>query len=132
MLKKKIKFTDYNGVEREQTYYFNLSEAELTEMEFGITGGLSGMIEKIIETQEMPEMIRLWKDFILRSYGEKSNDGLRFIKSDELSTAFSQTEAYNKLYMELATDSKAAADFLNGIIPNKIMETAKQIKAAEK
>ena len=91
MLKKKIKFTDYNGVEREQTYYFNLSEAELTEMEFGITGGLSGMIEKIIETQEMPEMIRLWKDFILRSYGEKSNDGLRFIKSDELSTAFSQT-----------------------------------------
>ena len=131
MLKKKIKFTDYNGVEREQTYYFNLSEAELTEMEFGITGGLSGMIEKIIETQEMPEMIRLWKDFILRSYGEKSNDGLRFIKSDELSTAFSQTEAYNKLYMELATDSKAAADFLNGIIPNKIMETAKQIKAAE-
>ena len=131
MLKKKIKFTDYNGVEREQTYYFNLSEAELTEMEFGITGGLSGMIEKIIETQEMPEMIRLWKDFILRSYGEKSNDGLRFVKSDELSTAFSQTEAYNKLYMELATDSKAAADFLNGIIPNKIMETAKQIKAAE-
>ena len=62
-------------------------------------------------------LIDLFKDLILRSYGEKSADGRRFIKSKELSTAFSQTEAYSELFMELVTDAEKAAEFVNGITP---------------
>lgn len=122
MLTKTIKYTDYNGVEREETFLFNLTKAELMEMELGTTGGLTEMIQKIIETQDSPSIIKIFKDIILKSYGEKSLDGKRFIKINDsgvpLSNAFSQTEAYSQLFMELATDSKAAAAFINGIVPS--------------
>ena len=117
MLKKTIKFNDYNGVEREETYYFNLSKAEIMEMEMSTTGGFTEMLEKIIEAQDVPSIIKIFKNIILKAYGEKSPDGKRFIKSEELSTAFSQTEAYSELFMELATDADAASKFVNGIIP---------------
>ena len=121
MFTKTIKYTDYNGVEREEKFLFNLSKAELTEMELGTTGGLSETIKKIIETQDTPSIIKIFKDLILKSYGEKSSDGKRFIKIDDngkpLSIGFSQTEAYSQLFMELATDDKKAAEFVNGLIP---------------
>ena len=124
MLSKNIKYTDYNGVEREEKFLFNLSKAELMEMEMGTVGGLTEMIQKIIETQDQPSIIKIFKELILKAYGEKSADGKRFIKVDNeghpLSTAFSQTEAYSNLFMELATDDKAAAEFINGIIPADI------------
>lgn len=117
MITKTIKYTDYNGVEREEPFLFNLTKAELMEMEMSIEGGLTEMIQKIIKTQNSPEIIKIFKELILKAYGEKSADGRRFIKSKELSEAFSQTEAYSQLFMELATDDVKAAEFFNGVIP---------------
>ena len=117
MLKKTIKYVDYNGVEREEDFYFNLSKAEISEMELEIPGGMSEMLKRITKAQDTPSLVKIFKDLILRSYGEKSDDGKRFIKSEELKIAFSQTEAYSELFMELATDEDAAAKFMNGIVP---------------
>lgn len=124
MITKTIKYTDYNGVEREEKFLFNLSKAELMEMEMGTVGGLTEMIQKIIETQDQPSIIKIFKELILKAYGEKSADGKRFVKVDNdghsLSAAFSQTEAYSQLFMELATNSVAAANFVKGIVPGDI------------
>ena len=117
MLKKRISYTDYNGNKREEDFYFNLTKAEIMEMEMSTTGGLTEMIQRIIETQDAPSIIKVFKDIIMKSYGEKSPDGKRFVKSQELSEGFSQTEAYSELFMELASDSEAASKFVNGIIP---------------
>ena len=124
MLKKTISYTDYNGIERKEDFYFNFTKAELTEMNLSVKGGFQAMIQKIIDTQDVPEIAKIFKDMIYKAYGEKSPDGRRFIKSPELSEAFAQTEAYSELYMELATNSKAAADFVNGIIPAGLVDQA--------
>lgn len=124
MLKKTITYTDYNGTTRTEDFYFNLSKAETMEMELSTTGGMTEMINKIVSTQNMPALIKIFKDVVLKAYGEKSPDGKRFIKSDELATAFSQTEAYSQLFMELATDADAAAKFINGIIPTDTAKSA--------
>ena len=118
MLKKTITYTDYNNVERTEDFYFNLTKAELMEMEMGAVGGLSGMIEKIVSAKDAPAIIKVFKELVLKAYGEKSADGKRFIKSKEISDAFAQTEAYSQLFMELATDADAASKFVNGIAPN--------------
>ena len=120
MITKTIKYTDYNGRELEEKFMFNLSKAELMEMEMGTTGGLAEMIQKIVEAQDAPSIIKVFKKLILKSYGQKSADGKRFIKSEELSEAFSQTEAYSQLFMELATDAEKAAEFVKGIVPSDI------------
>lgn len=124
MITETIKYTDYNGVEREEKFLFNLSKAELMEMEMGTTGGLAEMITKIVETQDAPSIIKIFKDLVLKAYGEKSADGKRFMKVDKdgtpLSIGFSQTEAYSQLFMKLATDADAAAKFIQGIIPSDI------------
>lgn len=117
MLKKTITYIDYNGTERKEDFYFNLSKAEIMEMEMGTTGGMVEMINKIVAAQDAPAIIDVFKKMILKAYGEKSADGKRFIKSKELSEAFSQTEAYSQLFMELATDADAASKFVNGIVP---------------
>lgn len=120
MLKKIITYTDYNGVERTEPFYFNFSKAELMEMELGVTGGMTEMLNKIINAKDGPSLMKTFKEMIMKSYGIKSDDGKRLIKSEELSIAFTQTDAYSVLFMELITDDKAAADFVNGIIPNEI------------
>lgn len=117
MLKKTITYKDYNDNERTEDFYFNLSKAEAMEMELSTTGGLTETIRKIVAAQDVPAIVKIFKSLILKSYGEKSPDGKRFIKSEEISTAFSQTEAYSQLYMELATNADAAAEFVNGIVP---------------
>lgn len=117
MLKKEISYKDYNGVERKEEFYFNLSKAEIAEMEMGVAGGLSTMINRVVVTQDVPQIMGIFKDLILKSYGVKSPDGKRFIKSDELSKEFSQTEAYSELFMELASNADAASEFINGIVP---------------
>ena len=127
MLKKTIAYTDYNGVERKEDFYFNLSKAEVMEMELSTTGGLAEMIKRIVAAQDQPAIIKVFKDLILKAYGEKSPDGKRFIKSPELSDAFAQTEAYSILFMELATNDEAAAKFINGIVP---ADMAQQIASA--
>lgn len=124
MLKKEITYTDYNGTQRTENFYFNLSKAEIMEMEMGTNGGYTELIQKIIEAQDTAALIKIFKDLILKSYGEKTLDGKRFIKSEEISTGFAQTEAYSELFMELATDDKAAAEFVNGIIPADVAAEA--------
>ena len=122
MIKKTLTYTDYDGVERTEDYYFNLTEAELVEMELSIDGGMQKKIEKIMNSKDMRQIIEVFKDLILRSYGEKSDDGKRFIKNKEITEAFTQTEAYSMLFMKLATDDKEASDFVNGILPAKFRE----------
>jgi hypothetical protein len=117
MFKKVATYTDYNGVERTETFYFNLTQAEVLEMELSTTGGLSAMIQGVIDAKDTPQLIKIFKDLVLKSYGEKSADGRRFIKTPELTEAFAQTEAYSDIFMELATDDKAAAAFVQGITP---------------
>ena len=118
MLKKTITYTDYNGVERKEDFYFNLTKAEIMEMEMSTSGGLTEMINRIVAAQDAPAVIKIFKELVLKAYGVKSPDGKRFIKSDELATEFAQTEAYSQLFMELATDADAASAFVNGIVPN--------------
>ena len=120
MLKKTIKYTDYDGNEREEDFYFNLSKAEVTEMELSKEGGMSEYIKKISATQNGPELIKLFKDIIIKSYGEKSLDGKRFIKNKELTEAFTQTEAYSELFIELASNADEAVKFINGIMPKNM------------
>lgn len=117
MLKKTITYTDYEGNERTEDFYFNLTQAEILEMDLSASGGLEKMIQKIIAEQDGAKITKIFKDIILKAYGEKSLDGRRFIKNDELRESFTQTEAYSQLFVELATDSDAAADFINGIVP---------------
>lgn len=130
MLTKTIEYTDYNGNKRVEDKYFNFSKAELMEMELSTAGGLSGLIDKIIKTQDMPGLVKIFKELILKSYGEKSADGVQFIKNDEIRQRFEQSEAYSELFMELATNNESAAKFVNGIIPASLREEVeKQVKA---
>lgn len=117
MLKKSINYVDYNGVSRTEDCYFNLTKAELAKMQFTTTGGFSEMLDQIIKAQNVPEIYRVFEDIVMRSYGMKSPDGRRFIKSKELSEEFVQTEAYSELMMSLLQNPDEMAAFINGIIP---------------
>lgn len=117
MLKKTITYTDYNGVQRTEDFYFNLSKAELLEMETSKNGGLSANIGAIIAAGDQTAIIPIFKEILLKSYGEKSVDGKRFIKNKEITEGFEQTEAYSQLFIELATNEQEAIAFINGIIP---------------
>lgn len=128
MLKKTITYTDYNGVERTEDFYFNLTKAEIMEMQLSTTGGLDEMIQRIIATQDVPAIAKIFKDLVLRAYGQKSPDGRRFIKNEELTEEFSQTEAYSELYMSLATDADAASAFINGIVPKDVADKAAEMQ----
>lgn len=124
MIKKTIAYTDYNGVERKEDFYFNLTKAEIMEMEMSTQGGMAEMIQRIIATQDQPAIIKIFKDLIVKAYGIKSPDGKRFIKNAEIVDEFTQTEAFSQLFMELATNADEAAKFVNGIVP---ADMAKQI-----
>lgn len=134
MIAKTVKYKDYNGVEREEKFFFNLTKAEVTEMELSVEGGFADRIKNIIDAKDTPTIIEIFKKLILKSYGEKTVDGKRFRKTDDngnpLSVAFSETEAFSNLFMELATDDKAAAEFVNGILPADIDkdELAKEVE----
>ena len=119
MLKRTFKFVDYNGNPRTEDHYFNLTQAEVTELELSVDGGLTAMINRVVQAQNGRQIIDTMKDIILKSYGVKSPDGRRFIKNQEVRDAFAQTEAHSQLFMELATNAKAASDFVAGIIPAK-------------
>lgn len=118
MLKKTITYIDYNGVERTEDFFFNLTKAELIEIEMGTTGGLVEMVNRIVAAQDAPAIIKVFKDLVLKAYGQKSPDGRAFIKTDELRKEFESTEAYSELFVELSTNAEAAADFVNGIMPS--------------
>ena len=122
MYAKEITYNDYNGVERKETFLFDLSEAEILEMELSTVGGFEQYVNRIINAQDTPQLVKLFKELILKAYGVKSDDGRRFIKNDKLREEFSQTPAYSKLFMELATDAQAAAEFVNKIVPESMSD----------
>ncbi len=120
MLKKTMTYTDYDGNERTEDFYFNLSKAELIEMQVSETGGLDKLIKKIMDTKDYGKLIALFKKLIKLSYGEKSLDGRTFEKSESIFRSFEQTTAYSDLFMELATNVDSAIDFLTAIVPSDL------------
>lgn len=132
MIKKTVTYTDYNGVERTEDFYFNMNKAEVAELEMGTTGGFAAMLQSIIDAKDQPTLIKIFKDFVFKSYGVKSADGREFVKSEELSKKFSQTEAYSEIFMELAFNSKAASEFVKGVIPSDLDKTVAKLVEANK
>lgn len=122
MYKRTFTYTDYDGVERTEDFYFNLTKAELIEMELGKEGRLTTMLDRIVKAKDNVSLIKEFKELIRKSYGKKSDDGRRFMKSDEIFDEFSQTEAYSMFFTELSTDDEAAAKFVNGIMPKDLAE----------
>lgn len=117
---EKIKYIDFNGQEREEEFLFNLTKQEVIEMEVSAEGGVTEMIKRIVAAKDYKSIVAVLKDFILRSYGVKSADGRRFMKSDEIRDSFAQTEAFSALYMKLAFDADATAKFVNEVVPANI------------
>lgn len=121
MLKLTKKYINFNGKEVEEDLYFNLTKAEIATMQLEVEGGFDGFLQKIIETENIPELMKQFQKIILMSYGVKSSDGRRFEKSEKLRTEFSQTQVYSDLFIELATDAEAAANFIKGVIPSDLV-----------
>lgn len=117
MIKKTIKYTDFNGTAREEDFYFNLTEAELMDLNLSEKGGLKGYLEAIISAQDEPAMVNLFKQIINLSYGIKSVDGRKFMKSPEILAEFTSTQAYSNLYMSLITNGDEAIKFITGVVP---------------
>ena len=128
MYVKEIEYKDFNGVTRKEKFYFNLTKAEILDMELGKTGGLTEYIQKILAAQDTPEIMALFKKLLLMSYGVKSDDGRRFIKNDQVREDFEQTQAYSDLYMLLALDDNEASKFVNAIVPEdmKVSDAQKE------
>lgn len=117
MLKKTITYTDYDGVQRTEDFYFNLSKAEITEMELSMEGGMRAYIQKIIAAKSQLALVTLFKEIVMKSYGKKSPDGRLFMKNDAIRAEFEAHPAYSMIYMDLVTDEAKASAFVNGIIP---------------
>lgn len=132
MFKKVIKYEDFNGAQREETFYFNFSKAELMERELSTEAGVEEMIRMLIATKDNAKIVQIFKDLILDSYGIKSEDGTRFIKSRELRDAFEQSNAYSELFMEILGDTDSQVAFINGVISGTNVPEMKEEDALAK
>lgn len=132
MLKKTVTYKDLNGKERTETFYFHYFESEIMDMEMSEEGGLAERIQRIIDAKDQPSLLKVIKKFVIDAYGVKSDDGRRFDKSQEVKDAFLQCPAYSKIYMELLTDDKLAADFVNQVVPEDMKDTLAAIAAKAK
>lgn len=128
MIKKVVTYTDYNGVERTETCYFNITKSEAMEMQFESGGNLTDILQKMVDEKDQVKLGRMFKDLIVKTYGIKSDDGKRFIKSKEISEAFEQTPAYDEIYMDLLSNEDHAIAFVKGILP---ADVAKEIAKEE-
>lgn len=124
MIKKTVTYKDFDGNERTEDFYFHLTEQELTEWELSIDGGLSGVLKRITQSTDTRKIMEIFKELLIRSYGVKTSDGRGFIKNKEVLDNFTCTQAFSDLYMELATNDKAASEFVNGVIPEHLMREA--------
>lgn len=131
MFKKTITYKDYDGIERTEDFYFNLTKAEVMQMEIGTDGGMQKMLEKIVAEKDNKRIMEVFTDILMRAYGEKSADGKHFVKSPEISKAFTQTEAYSDMFMEMLTDAKAASAFINGIVPKDVAQASAEKSSTE-
>lgn len=126
MLTKTVTYEDYNGVERTENFYFNLSKAKLMEMELGVDGGYAEFIKKIIDAKDTKQLIKLFKELVLTAYGVKDDSGKRFIQNAEVAAEFEQSPAYSEIFMELVTDDVKAAEFVTGIMPKDLSSQAQE------
>lgn len=131
MLKRDITYENFDGENVTETFYFNLTKTEVFELQVEYEGGLEGFLKRIINAEDQKSLFALFKKFILLSYGIKSDDGKRFIKSDQLREEFSQTAAYDTLFMELGTDDNAAATFIKGVVPKDFQREIDKIEKAQ-
>ena len=131
MIKKTVTYVDYNGVERTEDFHFNLTSAEVMEQELTTPGGFSALLQKIIDANDIPSIVEVVKKILLMSYGVKSDDGRRFVKSAELSEAFKQTEAYTMIFMEIATNTEKGVEFIQGIFPKDLVSKVMAASKAE-
>lgn len=125
MLKKTIKYTNYDGVEKEKDFFFNLKKSELVDLQYKTSKGFIAYIEEVTSAGDPSELWKAFRDIVLLAYGEKSADGERFMKSEEISKAFEETEAFSVLIMELIEKEGAASDFINKIMPNDLKDHLK-------
>lgn len=116
MIKKTMTYIDYNGTERTEDFWFNLTKAEATELEFSESGGITKMIERLVQEQDPKGILQVFKDLICRSYGKKSADGKYFVKSKEQTDAFLQTEAYSDLFVEFMNNADEFSAFFAGVL----------------
>lgn len=128
MTSKTVTYKDWNGMDRTETFYFHFSQAELMEMELSQEGGFSERVKKIAAANNLPDMLKIWKNFVLDAYGIKSEDGRRFMKNDEIRQSFVECPAYSIIFMELATNTEAASNFINTVVP---AEMNKQVAALQ-
>lgn len=126
MIKKTVTYKDFDGNERTEDFYFHLTEQELTEWELSVDGGLSGVLTRIINSKDNRKLVEIFKDLLIRSYGVKTPDGRGFVKNEDVLNDFKYTQAFSDIYMELATDDKAASEFVNGIIPVSLAAEARK------
>lgn len=131
MIKKTMTYVDFDENARTEDYYFNLTQAEIQKMQLSINGGLDKFLEKIIAEQDQTKIYSYMEEFVQSSYGEKSNDGKYFIKTEEALQRFMSTQAYSDLLVELTTNAKAAAEFINGVIPQKYVDALKNANPVE-
>ena len=130
MLKKTITYKDLDGNNITEDFWFHLSKAKIMEMELSTTGGLEASMKELIKKRDGATIMSVFKDLILKSYGDRSLDGKTFLQDEERSKAFEQTDAYSELFVSLVTDDVAAAEFFNGILPEDIREKVEEEKAA--
>lgn len=129
MLKKRIKYVDYNGEQRDEDFYFNLTKAEIARMQYSKDGNFGDKIRQIARSHDSNELMRVFEQIILMSYGKKSEDGRRFMKGDEISREFLESPAYDELYFELVGDAEKFADFVNSLIPPDLAQKVEQMRA---
>ena len=129
MLKKTITYTDYDGMERTEDFWFNLSKTELTKLDAELPGGVLGVLRKIIDKKDRKALVDFIETLILRSYGEKTLDGKRFAKTPDMAEEFMQTPAYDELFMSILSDTDSQTSFINGVIPQSM---AKDIEQTDK
>lgn len=128
MLKKEITYTNYNDQAVTETFYFNLTKAEVMEMEMTTDGGYHDHLMRIVAANDPKELVKEFKDLVLKAYGEKTADGKRFVKNDSVREGFSQTEAYSDIFMELSQNAESAAAFVNGIMPKNLPTDHQQVQ----
>ena len=128
MLKRPITYEDLDGNKVTETFYFNFTEAELIEMEVDEEGGLQALLQRIVATQDRRGLVKEFKKLVLAAYGVRSEDGRRFVKSDQLRLDFEHNPAYSALFMDLATNEGAGADFVNGVMPASLLRKVQEQK----
>ena len=124
MLRRPVKYTDYEGNPATTICYFHLNKFEWLELETYTKGGLIENLENAIETNNAKKTIDLLKKIILRAYGEKNPETGAFEKDDDRAIRFSKTEAFSELFYELAYDESKSREFFLGLIPPEVRENA--------